>query len=239
MRGGVRNYFVLWLGTLIGAYLVLRFHPLPNHSVDFWMATTSLPLLEGGSVSIPSWSAMPLNQIWYYLILSIAGGITLAEILTIIAQSAIAHRWKRAAIWLSGLLGVALLVYFISFLAYPLGPWRKVGTLVFYSTRGPFWPTLVFAAAIILARLLSNAAQSNTGKARLFLILSGLAMTSVLMMFVVPIFAPGPEKGPLNTFIALVILDGLLYVALALVAVYAVVTLVVVTVRRHHTHIAT
>ncbi len=236
MRGGVRNYMVLWLAALITAYLVVRFLD-GNVSVMFWMATTSLPTSDGGSISIPSWSAIPLYEAWYYLILSIAGGITLAKLLTTIAQSAIAHNWKHAAAWLGGLLSVALLAYFISLLAYSVGPWQKVGLEVFYNTRGALGPTLVFATAIIVARLLSNAAQSNTGKNRLFLALSGLAITSVLMTFAIPAFAPRPHAGSYNTGLTtLVILNGLIYVALALVVVFAVVKLVVATVRRSHTN---
>jgi hypothetical protein len=237
MRNGLRNYLILWVATLILAFLELRFFHR-NVSVDFWMATTSIPALDGGSISVTNWTSIPLSEIWYYLILSIAGGITLAKVLTIIAQSAIAHNWKRATVWLGGLLCFAFSAYFISLLAYPVGAWRNVGLVVFYGTRGPFGPTLVFATAIIAAKLLSNAAQSNRGKTQLFLTLSGLAFTSVLTTFVIPIVAPMrymESHHPSNTFITLAILDGLMYVALALIMVFALVKLAVVTVRRSRT----
>ena len=237
MRNGLRNYLILWVATLILAFLELRFFHR-NVSVDFWMATTSIPALDGGSISVTNWTSIPLSEIWYYLILSIAGGITLAKVLTIIAQSAIVHNWKRATVWLGGLLCVAISAYFISLLAYPVGAWRNVGLWAFYNTRGPLGPTLVFATAIIAAKLLSNAAQSNRGKTRLFLTLSGLAITSVLTMFVIPFVSPRPHMeshDTSNAFITLLILDGLLYVALALVVLFAVVKLVVVTARRSRT----
>jgi hypothetical protein len=237
MRSGLRNYLVLWLAVAILAFLAGRFLQ-GNGMVSFWMATTTLPALNGGFISIPRWNSIPLSEAWYFLILSIAGGITLARVLTIIAQSAIAHNWKRAVVWLGGLLCFAFSAYFISLLAYPLSAWRNLGLVVFFNTRGPLGPTLVFAAAIIIAKLLSNAAQSNKGKTRLFLTMSGLALASVLTMFVIPIFRPRPDMGDMalynvpKTVITLVILDGLMCVALALVVIFAVVKLAIVTVRR-------
>lgn len=229
----------LWLTSVILAFLVGRFFH-SNVSINFWMATTTLPTLDGGSISVPNWRIIPLREVWYFLILSIAGGITLAKVLTIIIQSAIAHNWKRAVVWLSGLLCIAFLAYFISLLAYSVGAWRNLGLVVFFSTRGTLGPTLVFATAIIVAKLLSNAAQSNNGKAWLFLTLSGLSITSVLTMFVIPIFAPRLDMGSYNvpkTFITLIFLDGLMYLSFALIVVFALVKLVVVDVRQSRTYV--
>lgn len=238
MRGGLRNYLILWLATFILASLVLRvLHG--QGSVGFWMATTSLPMDGGGSISVPKWMPIPLAEIWYYLILSIAGGISLAKILPVIAESATAHKWKRTVAWLSGLLCAAVLAYSISRLAYSVGAWQKVGSWVFYNTRGPFGPTLVFATAIIVARLLSNAAQSDRGKERLFLTLSGLTITGVLVMYVFPIFAlksPMTAKGP---FITLFIIDGLIWVSLVVIMLVALVKLVAVAVRRSRMRVHT
>jgi hypothetical protein len=238
MRGGLRNYLVLWLVAVILAFLVGHFFR-SDLSVDYWMATTTLPAFYGGSFSFPSWSYIPLNQVWHYLILSIAGGITLAKILATITESAIAHNWKRAVLWLSGLLCFAFSAYFISLLAYPLGAWRKLGLFFFYNTRGPLGPTLVFATVIIGAKLLSNAAQSSKGKTWLFLALIGLPITSVLTMYALNMFVPRPDMGslnPSNTFIALIILDGLMYLSSGLIVVFALVKLVVVAVRRSRKH---
>lgn len=231
MRGALRNYLVLWFVAFILASLARRFL-YGSGSGSFLMATTSLPTLDGGSVSFPSWTFIPFGQIWYYLILSIAGGISLAKILTVIARSAIAHNWKGAVLWLGGLLSLTLFAYFISLFAYRIGPWRELGLRVFYNTRGPFWPTLVFAAAIVAAKLLSNAAQSKTGKNRLFLILSGLSITSVLMMFAIPLTLNPYVRSASTLGITLIILDAFMYFALSLLMVFAVVRLVVISARR-------
>ena len=239
MRGRLRNYWILWLTAIILAPVVE--HLLyGNASVRFWMRVYNITpnFLTEAHIPVSTWRAVPLNEVWYYLILSVAGGITLAKVLTIIAQSAIERNRKRASVWLSGLLGSALSAYFISLLAYSVGAWRKIGLEVFYNTRGPFGPTLVFATAIIVAKLLSSAAQSDSVKSRLFLTLGGLSIAGVLTMFTIPVFAPGANAGSYNTFIVLVILDGLMFIALALVTLFAVVKLVVVTVRRSSAHSA-
>ncbi len=238
MKDTLRNYLVLWLASFIAASLAAHFL-YGSPSVDFWFASTSVPTLDGRSVSVPLWRVIPLSEVWSYLIVSIAGGIILAKILTIIAQSAIAHHWKRTAFWLTGLFCLALIPYFVSLLAYPVGPWRKLGLIVFYNTRGPLGPTMVFATAIIVARLLSNAAQSNMGKRRLFLTLSGLAFASVLMMFAIDFVIPRPPMGLSDTFIALIIFDGMMYVTWAMIVVFAAMKLVIVAMRRFHTHAAT
>lgn len=234
MRDKLRNYLILWLATLILASLEERyFHS--TRSVSFWLATTSLPTLTGGSLSVQSRMAIPLNEVWHYLIISIASGITLAKVLNIIAQSAIAHNWKRTIYWLSGFLGVAFFIFFISHLAYSVGAWRHVGLKFFYNSRGSFGPTILFALIIIMAKFLSVAAQSSQGRKLLFLSLSMLCITSVLVMFAIPIFAPTTLTGSPITFITLVILDGLIFVISALVALFSVVKLVIVAVRRSST----
>ncbi len=238
MKDQLRNYLVLWLAAFIAAFLAAHFL-YGSPSVDFWFASTSLPTLDGRSVSIPPWRFIPLSRVWYYLLVSIAGGITLAKVLIIIVQSAIAHHWKRAAVWLTGLLSVALILYLTSLLAYPLGPWRKLGLIVFYNTRGALGSTLVFATAIILAMLLSNAARSNAGKRRLFLTLSGLAFASVLMTFTIDLQMPRPPLGLSHALIALVILDVMMYVAWATIVVFAAMKLVIGAMRRSHARAAT
>jgi hypothetical protein len=144
--------------------------------------------------------------------------------LTIIVSSAIAHNWKRASVWLVGLLCVTLSAYAISLLAYSGGGWQELGVIVFYSTRGPLGPTLIFATAIIVARLLSNGARSETGKRELFLALSGLPIAGILIGFAIPVLLR-PTPGPDNAVIALIILDGLVWVALAVIVVFALVKL--------------
>ena len=235
MRGVSRRYLALWVASYVLATLAGRvLHG--SGSVYFWMATTSLPTLDGGSVVVPSRHLIPLGEVWHYLILSIAGGITLAKILAIIAQATLGHHWKRATIWMSGLLVVAGSTYLISLLAYQVGPWRKAGLWVFYNTRGSLWPTLAFTAAILAAKLLSNAAPSHPAKKWLFLSLSGLTISSVLVMFMIPIFAPTnkPYRAS-NTLVALITLDGLMYATLALVAGFAMVKLLKINFRRSRT----
>jgi hypothetical protein len=235
-NGRLWKFLVLWLATLVIAYLVLVCVSVPDLSVPFWIATSSLPALDGGSVPVPSWSPIPLREIWYFLVLSIAWGTTLAQILTIIAKSVIARNWNRAGAWLIGLLSVGFLAYFISLLAYRTGPWQNVGLWVLYGTRGPLGPTLVFATAIIVARLLSNAAQSNAGKNAFFLALSGLALTSVLTMFVTVPFMPGPNGDPYHAvWVSLLVLDGLMYVGLALLVIFALAKIAIVAARRTRT----
>ena len=231
MRGVLRNHLMLWAVAVVLA-------PLASHmlygsgSVDFLMGTTSLPALDGGSVYVPRWSAIPLSQVWHYLILSIAGGISLATIIAVIARCVIAQNWKCSALWLSGLLCITLLAYVTSLLAYRPGAWQRVGLLVFYNTRGPLWPTLVFTAVILAAKLLSNAAQSGTGKNILFLILSGLAITSALMTFAVPVaLSPSaPSLGKLAT--ALIVLNACMYAMWAVLVVFALARLAAISSRK-------
>src|SRR5208283_2655787 len=101
MNGRLRYYLVLWPAAVILASLVRRFL-YGSCSTDFWVAAAARPAPGGGSISVPHWWIVPLSQVWYYLILAIAGGITLARVLTIIVSSAIAHNWKRASVWLVG-----------------------------------------------------------------------------------------------------------------------------------------
>jgi len=155
MKGRLRYYLVLWPATVILASLVRRFL-YGGGSTDFWVASTALPTFGGGSISVPSWQIVPLSQVWYDLILSIAGGITVARVLTVIVSSAIAHSWKRAGVWLGGLFCISLSAYLISLLAYSVGPWQKVGLIVFYNTRGPLAPSLIFATAIMVKIYLTN-----------------------------------------------------------------------------------
>jgi hypothetical protein len=218
MKSGLRYYFVLWLAAVVLAFMVSRLlHG--SGGTHFWMPVTSLPTVDGRSIPFPSWGIISRSEIWYYLILSIAGGITVAEVVTVIARSAIARNWKRAGVWLGGLLCFILLAYVTSLLAYSVGPWQKIGVIVLYNTRGPLGPTLVFATAIIIAKLLSNAAGSNAGKRRLFLSLSGLVFVGILILFI-----PPPMNSP-YAFVTLLALDGLAWIAFALILVFAVVKL--------------
>ena len=223
MKAELRYYLVLWLAAVILASLVGRLL-YGNGSTDFWIAATSLPTSGGGSVSVSSWSIIPVSDVWYYLILSIAGGITVAGTFTTIVRAAIAHNWKRASVWLGGLLCVTLSAYVISLLAYSAGAWQKLGLIVFYNSRGPLGPTLIFAIAIIVAKLLSNGARSGTGKRALFLALSGLPISGILIGFAIPVLLR-PTPGPDNAVIALIILDGLVWVASAVMVAFALVKL--------------
>jgi len=231
MRSKLRNYLVLWFATLILAFLAERVF-YGCSSIDFWMATSSIPTPDGRSISVPRIRIIPLNEVWYYLILSLAGGVTLAKILAIIAQSAIAQNWKRALAWLSGLLCATVSTYSISCLAYSAGVWQKIGLVFFYNSSGSIGPTIVFAIVVILAELLSNAAFSEKGKKRLFFTLSGMTIASVLLMYMIPVFAPKSPMDSHSTYISLLILDGLMYVASVLVAVVAAVKLVASATRR-------
>lgn len=117
---------------------------------------------------------------------------------------------------------MSISAYLISLLAYSVGPWQKVGLMVFYSTRGPLAPTLIFAAAIIVAKLLSNGARSEKGKRELFLALSGLPIAGILIGFAIPVLLR-PAPGPDSAVMALIILDGLVWVAFAVTVVFALV----------------
>jgi hypothetical protein len=236
MKTGIRAYLLMWIAAWSVAWAVGRFHP-GNFDISYCMATTALPGANGITISVPSCRGILWDEVWRWLVLSIAGGITLAKMLTIVAQSAISHNRRRAATWLGGLLSFVLLAYFISLLAYSPSPWRTVGLLVFYYTRGPFWPTLVFAAAILIAKQLEKAAESEPGRSRLFLTLSGLAICSPLIMFLIPLVDESrPHSGPASMPVVMaMILGGLMYLALATFVAFAVVKLAINAVRRSRT----
>lgn len=231
------KYLVLWLAMLAVAFLVLPHCPIPNVSVPFWMAAYSLPLLDGGVTPVEPWEAMPLSDVWYFLVLSIAGAITLVKILSVVAQSAIAHRWKRATAWVLGLLGVCVLAYALSLLAFRPGPWQNIGLIVLYATRGSLGPTVIFAAAIIFARFLSRGPRTEAAKNRLFLALSGLSILCGLTPYVVHIFLPTPDPGvrTVDTLtISLILLCAAMYVLLALLVLFSLAILIFGALRRKH-----
>lgn len=228
-------YLALWLTTLAVAYLVLPHLPIPNVSVPFWIATSSLPLVDGGSTPVESWEAMPLSEVWYFLILSVAGAITLVKILSIVARSAIAHHWKRAAAWLFGLLGVCVFAYTSSLLAFRPGPWQNIGVIVLFATRGPLGPTLAFAVAIIFAKFLSRGPRTEMAKKRLFLSLSGFSIVCGLMPSVFSTFSPTPNPAAhtIDTLTtSLILLCAAMYILLALLVLFALALLIIGALRR-------
>ncbi len=182
MKREAAKYVLLWVVIVIVATLAARI-VTDNVSVGYLMGTKSFPILGGGAITVPLNTAIPLGHVWYYLILAIAGSITLAKILSVVARSAIARNWKRAGIWLGGTLAVAFATCFVSLLAYRGGPWQMAAAWIFFATRGPFWPTLLFTALILVAKLLSDGAQTPIGKTRLFLALSTTSIGGVLVAF--------------------------------------------------------
>lgn len=229
------TYLVLWLATLTVAFFVLPRLPIPNVSVPFWMATSSLPRIDGGIVRVESWRAIPLGDVWYFLVLSITGAITLVKILSIVAQSVIARHWTRAAIWLLGLACVCVSAYALSLLAFHPGPRQNIGVLLLYATRGPLGPTLVFAVAIIVAKFLSRGPRKPTAKNWLFLALSGLSLACGLMPYVFHTLTPtaNPASHTLDALsVSLIALMAAMYILLVLLALFAVAILIFGALRR-------
>jgi hypothetical protein len=169
MRKMTRNWLLLWLLVLAASsfvgYLGTR-QPPP-------------PLVPGKEISTGMFLRLFLYQEWVggaVPIFVLAAGISLVKLLSVAAA-----KTKYLFLWLLGVLSVIPLWYFLPQL-FILIHLRSLGWLWINITRNSFWPTVLLAAAILMAKLVFRAVQSAfVGERKYrYVWLSGLAVVGLL-----------------------------------------------------------
>lgn len=169
MKKVTKNLLLLWLLALVASSLVGYFgtrQPPP-------------PLVPGKDISTGTFFQLYLYQEWVggaVPIFVFAAGISLAKLLSVAAA-----KTKYLFLWLLGVLSVIPVCYFLLrlFVLIHLGP---LGWLWVNIIRKSFWPTLLLAAAILMAKLVFRAVQTAFvgEKKYMYVWLSGLAAVGLL-----------------------------------------------------------